>query len=162
MFLIALSKIALTILLALGPLFICFRLFEGTRRLFDAWLMQLANYGFITVLTVLLGALLLSLLQSYATQTSALGSAIFTVDALDMLLVAVIVLLVLRQVMPIAAGLAGGGSLSSMGLVGRGLVTLGRQSPGVGKAGAAVGLGVARAIYRYQTKGGVSDVRSVR
>jgi type IV secretion system protein VirB6 len=121
MFLIALSKIALAVLLALGPLFIIFRLFEGTRRLFDAWLMQLANYGFITVLTVLLGALLLSLIQSYATQTAARGSALATVDALDMLLVAVIVLLVLRQIMPIAASLAGGSSLSTMGAWSRGV-----------------------------------------
>ncbi len=71
--------------------------------------MQLANYGFITVLTVLVGALLLSLIQSYATQTAARGAALATVDALDMLLAAVIVLLVLRQIMPIAASLAGGG-----------------------------------------------------
>ncbi|HEX3838360.1 MAG TPA: type IV secretion system protein [Steroidobacteraceae bacterium] len=121
MFLIALSKIALAVLLALGPLFILFRLFEGTRRLFDAWLMQLANYGFITILTVLLGALLLSLIQSYATQTAARGAALATVDALDMLLVAVIVLLVLRQIMPIAASLAGGGSLTTMGTWSRGV-----------------------------------------
>jgi type IV secretion system protein VirB6 len=121
MFLIALSKIALAVLLALGPLFICFRLFEGTRRLFDAWLMQLANYGFITVLTVLIGALLLQMVQSYATQTAARGAALLTVDALDMLLVAVIVLLILRQIMPIAASLAGGGSLSTMGTWSRGL-----------------------------------------
>jgi type IV secretion system protein VirB6 len=121
MFLIALSKIALAVLLALGPLFIIFRLFEGTRRLFDAWLMQLANYGFITILTVLVGALLLSLIQSYATQTAARGAALATVDALDMLLAAVIVLLVLRQIMPIAASLAGGGSLSTMGTWSRGV-----------------------------------------
>jgi type IV secretion system protein VirB6 len=121
MFLIALSKIALAVLLALGPLFIIFRLFEGTRRLFDAWLMQLANYGFITVLTVLLGALLLSLIQSYATQTAARGSALATVDALDMLLAAVIVLLMLRQIMPIAAGLAGGSALNTMGFWSRGV-----------------------------------------
>jgi type IV secretion system protein VirB6 len=121
MFLIALSKIALAVLLALGPLFIVFRLFEGTRRLFDAWLMQLANYGFITVLTVLVGALLLTLIQSYATQTAARGAALATVDALDMLLAAVIVLLVLRQIMPIAASLAGGGSLSTMGTWSRGV-----------------------------------------
>ncbi len=121
MFLIALSKIALAVLLALGPLFIIFRLFDATRRLFDAWLMQLANYGFITVLTVLLGALLLSLIQSYATQTAARGSALATVDALDMLLAAVIVLLVLRQIMPIAASLAGGSSLSTMGAWSRGV-----------------------------------------
>ncbi len=127
MFLIALSKIALAVLLALGPLFIIFRLFEGTRRLFDAWLLQLANYGFITVLTVLLGALLLSLIQSYATQTAARGSALATVDALDMLLAAVIVLLVLRQIMPIAASLAGGSSLSTMGAWSRGLGGIARS-----------------------------------
>jgi type IV secretion system protein VirB6 len=121
MFLIALSKIALAVLLALGPLFIVFRLFEATRRLFDAWLMQLANYALITVLTVLLVALLLGLVQTYATQTAGRGVALQTVDAIDMLLVAVIVLLVLRQIMPIAASLAGGGSLSTMSAGSRGL-----------------------------------------
>ncbi|MGC1457391.1 MAG: type IV secretion system protein [Steroidobacteraceae bacterium] len=130
MFLIALSKIALAVLLALGPLFIIFRLFESTRRLFDAWLMQLANYGFITVLTVLLSALLLNLIQSYATQTAARGSALATVDALDMLLAAAIVLLVLRQIMPIAASLAGGSSLSTMGAWSRGVGGFMRTLPG--------------------------------
>jgi type IV secretion system protein VirB6 len=129
MFLLALSKIALSVLLALGPLFISFRLFEGSRRLFDAWVMQLANYGFITVLTVLVGALLLQLIQSYATQTAALGAALATVDALDMLLAAVIVLLVLRQIMPIAAGLAGGSSLNSMGAWSRGVAGFIRSLP---------------------------------
>ncbi len=129
MFLIALSKIALAVLLALGPLFIVFRLFDGTRRLFDAWLMQLANYGFITVLTVLVGALLLSLIQSYATQTAARGAALATVDALDMLLASVIVLLVLRQIMPIAASLAGGGPLSTMGMWSRGVGGFVRSLP---------------------------------
>lgn len=130
MFLIALSKIALAVLLALGPLFIMFRLFEGTRRLFDAWLMQLANYGFITVLTVLVGALLLNLIQAYATQTAARGAALATVDALDMLLASVIVLLVLRQIMPIAASLAGGSSLSTMGAWSRGVGGFVRTLPG--------------------------------
>lgn len=129
MFLIALSKIALAVLLALGPLFISLRLFEGTRRLFDAWLMQLANYGFITVLTVLVGALLLNLIQAYATQTAARGAALATVDALDMLLASVIVLLVLRQIMPIAASLAGGSSLSTMGAWSRGIGGLVRTLP---------------------------------
>ena len=129
MFLIALSKIALAVLLALGPLFISFRLFDGTRRLFDAWLMQLANYGFITVLTVLVGALLLSLIQAYATQTAARGTALATVDALDMLLASVIVLLVLRQIMPIAASLAGGSSLSTMGAWSRGVGGFVRSLP---------------------------------
>lgn len=126
MFLIALSKVALVVLIALGPLFIGFRLFEGTRRLFDAWLMQLANYALVTILTVMLSALTLSLVQTFATQTAGRGAAIQIVDTADMLLVAVIVLLVLLQVMPIAASLAGGGSLSTMSAVSRGTGALWR------------------------------------
>ena len=117
MFLIALSNIALAVLLALGPLFIAMLFFEATRRMFSAWIAQLANYALITILTVMVAALLLQLVQSYAAQTAARGSAILTVDALNMLLIAVLVLLILRQIMPIAAGLAGGLALSSFGTV---------------------------------------------
>jgi type IV secretion system protein VirB6 len=113
MFLIALSSIALAVLLALGPLFIALLFFDATRRFFTAWIAQLANYALITILTVMVAALLLKIVQSYAAQTAARGAAILTVDALNMMLIALLVLLVLRQVMPIASGLAGGGSLSS-------------------------------------------------
>ncbi len=78
------------------------------KRFFSAWIAQLANYALITVLTVMVSALLLQIVQSYATQTAARGAAILTVDALNMMLIAVLVFLVLRQVMPIAAALAGG------------------------------------------------------
>jgi type IV secretion system protein VirB6 len=121
MFLIALSTIALAVLLALGPLFVAMLFFEATKRFFAAWIAQLANYALITVLTVMVSALLLRVVQSYATQTAARGSAIFTVDAVNMVLIAVLVFLVLRQVMPIASGLAGGASLNSFGLLSRGI-----------------------------------------
>ena len=42
-FLLALSRIALSVLLALGPLFIALLFFESTKRFFEAWLAQLAN-----------------------------------------------------------------------------------------------------------------------
>ena len=119
MFLIALSSIASAILLALGPLFIVMLLFDATRRYFEAWIAQLAAYALITVLTVLVGALLLQLVSSYASQTAARGSAIVTVDALNMVLVAMVVFLLIRQVMPIAAGLAGGVAPSTFGAVSR-------------------------------------------
>lgn len=119
MFLIALSSIALAVLLALGPLFIVMLLFDASRRFFEAWLAQLANYALITILTVLVAALLLQIVASYAAQTAARGAAVLTVDALNMVLVAVLVFLVMRQVMPIASALAGGVSLSSFGLVSR-------------------------------------------
>ncbi len=117
MFLIALSHVALAILLALGPLFIAMLLFETTKRLFDAWLAQLANYALITILTIMAGALLLQIVNSYAIQTAGLGVGIQTVDALNMLLVSVLVFLFMRQVMPIAAGLAGGTAFNTFGTV---------------------------------------------
>jgi type IV secretion system protein VirB6 len=144
MFLLALSSIALAILLALGPLFIASLFFDATKRFFAAWIAQLANYGLITVLTVMVAAVLLQIVRSYATQTAALGSAILTVDVLHMLLIAVLVFLVLRQVMPIAAGLAGGVSLNSFGLVSRSLGGVGRlaakTAKPVPKLAAAYGL----------------------
>ena len=121
MFLIALSSIALAVLLALGPIFIALLMFESTKRFFAAWLGQLANYALITILTIMLAALLLQIVNSYAAQTAARGSSILSVDALNMMLIAALVLLVLRQVMPIAAGLSGGFALNSMGLVSRSL-----------------------------------------
>jgi type IV secretion system protein VirB6 len=147
MFLLALSSIALSVLLAVGPLFIALLFFDATKRFFAAWIAQLANYALITVLTVMVAALLLQIVKSYATQTAALGTAIFTVDILHMLLVAALVFLVLRQVMPIAAGLAGGVSLSSFGLVSRGLRLGGRASaPALGFAALHAASGVGDAV----------------
>ena len=74
MFLIALSSIALAVLLALGPLFIAMLFFDATKRFFSAWIAQLANYALITILTVMIAALLLQIVQSYAAQTAARGS----------------------------------------------------------------------------------------
>jgi type IV secretion system protein VirB6 len=119
MFLIALSRIALAVLLALGPLFVAMLFFDATRRLFVAWIAQLTNYALITVLTVMVAALLLQIVQSYAAQTAARGTEILSVDALHMVLVAMLVFLILRQVMPLASGLAGGVSLNSFGFVSR-------------------------------------------
>ena len=103
MFLIALSSIALAVLLALGPIFVALLFFDATKRFFAAWIAQLATYAFITLLTVMLATLLLQIVNTYAAQTAARGAAILTVDALNMVLVAALVFLVLRQVMPIAS-----------------------------------------------------------
>ena len=117
MFLIALASIALSVLLAVGPLFVVMLLFERTHRLFDSWLAQLTNYALVTILTIMITSLLLSFMSSFATQTAALGADLTTVDCLNMLLLAGLVLLILRQVLPLAAGLAGGVALSSYGTV---------------------------------------------
>jgi type IV secretion system protein VirB6 len=129
MFLVALSSVALAVLLALGPLFIALLLFDATRRFFEAWVAQLANYALISILTVLVAALLLQIVESYAQQTAARGAAVLTVDALDMVLVAALVFLLMRQVMPIAAALAGGIALSTFAMASR-LVNWGLRQAG--------------------------------
>jgi type IV secretion system protein VirB6 len=159
MFLIALSTIALAVLLAMGPLFIALLLFDETKRFFVAWIAQLANYALITILTVMVAALLLQIVQSYAVQTAALGSAILTVDALNMMLIAVLVFLVLRQVMPIASGLAGGVSLNSFGLTSRTIGSGLRTPAKVGKAAFLVAGFVGKMRERHE-KPGRAAVRS--
>jgi type IV secretion system protein VirB6 len=117
MFLLALSKIALSILLALGPLFVALLFFDTTNRFFESWIAQLANYAFITILTVMMAALMLTLVSSAAQQAAARGGGIEIADAVRVCMAAGLTFLVMRQVMPMAAGLASGLALSSFGVV---------------------------------------------
>lgn len=117
MFLLALSRIALSVLLALGPLFIALLMFDTTKRFFEAWIAQLANYAFITILTVLVAALMMTLLSTAAQQAANTGGGIQIAQAVRVCMAAGLTFLVMRQVMPMAAGLASGLALSSFGVV---------------------------------------------
>ena len=117
MFLLALSRIALSVLLALGPLFFALLMFDTTKRFFETWIAQLANYAFITILTVMVAALMLTLLTTAAQQAVNAGGGIQIAHAVRVCLAAGLTFLVMRQVMPIAAGLASGLALSSFGMV---------------------------------------------
>jgi type IV secretion system protein VirB6 len=117
MFLLTLSKIALTILLALGPFFIAMLFFDSTKRFFESWIAQMANYAFVTILTVLVSALMMNVVSSAAQQAAAQGGGIQIADAVRVCLAAGLTFLVMRQVMPMAAGLASGLALSSFGMV---------------------------------------------
>jgi type IV secretion system protein VirB6 len=137
LFLISLAKIALAVLLALGPLFILLTLFDATRRLFDAWIHELTNYGLVSILTVMVTTLLLDLLSTYAEQTAQRGGDLLTVDALNLALSAGLVILVLLQVMPMSARLAGGFALATQGVVDRGVDSLRRAVGSLGNHGYA-------------------------
>lgn len=142
MFLIALSSIALAVLLALGPLFLALLFFDSTKRFFESWIAQLSNYALITILTILVAALMLRIVESYATQTAALGPTATIADALNMLLIAALVLLIMRQVMPIAAGLASGIALNSFNGVSTAVAWGLSGSRALGRTGYQVGRGV--------------------
>lgn len=83
-FLLALSRIALSVLLALGPLFLGLLLFASTKRFFEAWLAQLANYALVTILTVLVAALMLHVVTVAAQQAVSSGGAIQIASAARM------------------------------------------------------------------------------
>ena len=117
MFLLCLSRVALSVLLALGPLFFALLLFEQTRRFFEAWTAQLANYGFITILTVLIVSLLLQLVTTAAAAAADAGALIQIAHAVRLCLACGLILLILGQVMPMAAGLGRGIALHSFGAV---------------------------------------------
>jgi type IV secretion system protein VirB6 len=116
-FLLALSRIALSVLLAIGPLFITLLLFDSTKRFFEAWIAQLANYAFITILTVLMAALMMTVISVSAQQAASSGGGIQIAQAVRVCMAAGLTFLVMRQVMPMSAGLASGLALSTFGMV---------------------------------------------
>jgi type IV secretion system protein VirB6 len=116
-FLLTLSRIALSVLIALGPLFIAFLFFDSTKRFFESWIAQMANYGFITILTVLVAALMLQVLLAAAEEAANAGGGIRIAHAVRVCMAAGLTFLVMRQVMPMAAGLASGLALSTFGIV---------------------------------------------
>jgi type IV secretion system protein VirB6 len=133
-FLLSLSRIALSILLAIGPLFIASLMFETTKRFFEAWLAQLVHYAMIAVLTVLVAALMMTLVETAAQSAVAAGDGIQIAHATRMCMAAGLALLVMRQVNAMASGLAGGIALATGGVV-SGLTSwaLGRSLRGVGQ-----------------------------
>ena len=116
-FLLSLSRIALSILLAIGPLFITLLMFETTRRFFEAWLAQLVHYALIAVLTVLVAALMMTLVETAAQSAVNAGDGIQIAHATRMCMAAGLALLVMRQVNAIASGLASGIALATGGVV---------------------------------------------
>jgi type IV secretion system protein VirB6 len=117
MFLLALSKIALSVLIALGPLFFACLLFESTKRFFESWIAQMANYGFVTILTVLVATLMMQVVSAAARQAVAVGGGIQFANAVQVCIAAALTFLIMKQVPPMAAGLASGIALSSFGAV---------------------------------------------
>lgn len=131
-FLLALSRIALSVLLALGPLFIALLFFETTKSFFEHWLAMLANYALVTILTVLCAALMLHVVQQATQQAVSAGGGITISHALRVCMAAGLTFLVMRQVLSMASGLATGVALSTYGIVSMAMSwALGRAMRGV-------------------------------
>jgi type IV secretion system protein VirB6 len=118
MFLLALSRIALAVLLAMGPIFLVFLLFETSKKFFEAWLAQLCNYAFLAILTVLVAGLMLEVMTTAAQSAVAAGGGITIAKALQVCAVGLLTFLIMLQAPSMAQGLASGIALSSLGAMG--------------------------------------------
>jgi type IV secretion system protein VirB6 len=135
LFLIVLAKITLAVLLGLAPLFLLFLLFDATREFFGQWLRQLFNFALIPVLVFAVTALMLQFVDSSLSRlesadTSRLGEVTFV------LLIGFILVMLMRQIMGIAAGLGGGVQLATLGMTAR---LSGFMTGGSTKLGASFG-----------------------
>ena len=119
-FLLILSKMALAILLATGPIFILLTMFEPTKKLFDSWFGQCLNSVFMVILISASIKLILTILQNYLTDLTASGVLTNpTINhALPAITASALGLLVMRQMFSLASVLGGGVALSSLGAVG--------------------------------------------
>lgn len=111
------AKIALSLVLALGPVFIACALFDSTRRMTEAWFAQVINYVVLQVLVVALGSLLIDILDSQVAQATSLGDALMIPISLGATFVAAGY--ILYQLPQLAASLAGGGMSLAYGTMAR-------------------------------------------
>jgi len=113
--LLALSKIAMAVVLALGPIFILFLLFDGTKQMFASWIQQILNFGFISILTYIVMAFFLTLIDN---TIKLIPSSPEIEDVVPLCMIGFIGTFVLLQITGIASGLAGGVQVSTMGAMG--------------------------------------------
>lgn len=117
-FLLALSKMALAILLGVGPLFVLCLLFEGTKRFFDSWIGQALNYVFLVMLTSATIKLVLTIISTYLNAAGEVAADATIAQALPALALCVIAALVMTQLPSMASALGGGVAVSTLGAVG--------------------------------------------
>lgn len=119
-FLYALSKIALALLLGVGPIFILLTIFEPTKRFFDAWLGQALNYVFTVMLTAGAVKLIITIIKSYLSgpDMSGVMANPSVNQALPAIVFSIIGVLVMMQLPSVASALGGGVAMSTLGAVG--------------------------------------------
>ena len=70
-FLLVMAKVAIGLLLGLGPFFVAFLLFPVTRHLFDGWIKQLISFALVPILVYAVWAMFLDLIADSMTQMNA-------------------------------------------------------------------------------------------
>jgi type IV secretion system protein VirB6 len=107
------AKCALAIIIAVGPLFIAFALFQPTRRFTEAWIGQALNFSLLQILIITIGALLVNAAASLAIDSTDLVRA--TIAVLQFSVIAICAWYIFLQLPSISSGLAAGGASLAFG-----------------------------------------------
>lgn len=132
--LIILAKVAVAILLAVGPIFILLLIFKNTQSLFEGWLRTLLNFAIIPIFIYAVIAFFIILAENplqNLEDNASVNSELLTAMA-PFLLITVVGFMIMAQVMNMAASITGGLSLSSMGAgawAARKTMSLAKQAP---------------------------------
>lgn len=147
-FLLVLAKLAVALILAVGPIFILLLMFKDSKALFEGWLRTLMNYALVPLFVFTLLALLSSILGHYMTEleTAIEQNRNIITPVSGYMMCCIIAILLISQVMNITGGITGGYSLSTMG-AGRGAARRVKMTSG------AAGRGMRNAYSRIRGRG---------
>jgi type IV secretion system protein VirB6 len=120
-YLFCLSLVAVGCLLAVGPLFIIGLMFDATKRFFEGWMGQLANYALVIILASVMCKILLGVLERYAKTAESLGAAVTIAEGIQLCVVCGLITIVMRQVPVMASAMSGGIALGTYSIVSRGI-----------------------------------------
>ncbi|NNU63851.1 conjugal transfer protein TrbL [Rhizobium sp. WYCCWR 11152] len=107
------ARLALAIVLAIGPIFVALAMFQSTRRFTESWIGQLANFVILQVLVVAIGSLLISCIDTTFTAIESYSDVMMRPVALCAICLAA--LYVFYQLPGIASALAAGGASLTYG-----------------------------------------------
>ncbi|QRG06753.1 type IV secretion system protein [Xanthobacter dioxanivorans] len=107
------ARVALAIVLAIGPIFVALAMFQSTRRFTEAWIGQMANFVILQVLVIAVGALLVTCLDATFATMDSYADVLMRPIALGA--IALASLYVFYQLPGIASALAAGGASLTYG-----------------------------------------------
>lgn len=107
------ARVALAIVLAIGPIFVALAMFQSTRRFTEAWIGQMANFVILQVLVIAVGSLLVTCLDATFATMDSYADVLMRPIALGA--IALASLYVFYQLPGIASALAAGGASLTYG-----------------------------------------------
>ncbi len=185
------AEVALSVLMAIGPIFIALYLFQATREFTGRWLGQVLNFVILQVLTVVLSVLTASIFTNFISAMGGSGSGSIKRDyaikgggaavvyssnlaadamatSLGLVCIAVVIIYLYSQLPHLASSLAGGMALhvnkASRAIVGNPGAMIGTVAGGAvgAAAGALFGSGAGAGAKKGASLGAKAGYRAAR